>query len=350
MSKQELTLKDIIGIATDWFNFLLSKWKTIVLSGFIGLALGIGYSMISPKIYEAELTFALEEKGGAMNAYAGLASQFGLDISKGSESGAFVGENIMELFKSRLIMEAALLEPALFNGEKDLLINRYLKFHKIDEKLVANEVTKDLKFIEGQPREEFSRAQDSLLHAVSKKLKKENLFVFKVDKKLNIISMIVKSADEQFAKLYCEVLAKNVRDLYIETKTKKARKNVDLLTFKADSVQQVLNAEMYGAAANMDQNINLVRTELRVPYAKKQMNVELLTAVYAELLKNLELSKLSLQREEPIIQLIDRPIYPLNYSKPGKTKSGIIGGILFGFLSVLFFVVKRQYSIIMQEQ
>jgi uncharacterized protein involved in exopolysaccharide biosynthesis len=342
---EEITVKQMIIASKRTLNHLLSKWKLIVVWGVIGGLTGLSYSLLSKKVYEAELTFALEEKSGGLGGYAAIASQFGIDLGKGSESGAFVGENIIELFKSRLIIENALLNEVNFSDGKDLLINRFLKMNVDEDKL------QDLFFQPQQSnRANFSRSQDSVLAMVSNAIKKDLLVVDKINKRLNIIKVSVQSRDEEFSKLFCEQLAKNVSELYVETKTRRSRANIAILEFKVDSVRQALNNEMYGAAINMDENLNPARSELRVPYMKKQMNVQLLTTVYGELLKNLELSKLSLMREEPIIQIIDKPIYPLKYKRPGKIKSTIIFGFLSGFLIVAYTLLKLKYKEWMHEE
>jgi hypothetical protein len=342
---EEITVKQLIYSIHGVFNHLLSKWKMIVVAGVLGGALGLSYSLLSKKIYEAELTFALEEKSGGLGGYAAIASQFGIDLGKGGESSAFVGENIVELFKSRLIIENALLNEVSFSDGRDLLVNRFLKMTTDEDAL--QEVLFDQKQLN---REGFTRAQDSVLYKVSQAIKKDLLAVDKINKRLNIIKINVSTNDEEFSKLFCEQLVKNVSELYVETKTKRSRANVSLLEFKVDSVRQALNAEMYGAAINMDENLNPARSELRVPYMKKQMNVQLLTTVYGELLKNLELSKLALMRDEPIIQVIDKPIYPLKYKKPGKIKSTIIFGFLSGFLIVGYLLFKLKYEEWMHEE
>lgn len=341
-----MTVKQLIHAIQSMVRYLFSKWKVIVLAGTIGGLLGLTYSLLSKKVYEAELTFALEEKSGGLGGYAAIASQLGIDLGKGSESSAFVGENIVELFKSRLIIENALLNEVSFSNGKDLLVNRFLKMNIEDE-----DVLKEALFDKNQiSREGFSRSQDSVLYNVSQTIKKNMLAVDKINKRLNIIKINVSTKDEEFSKLFCEQLVKNVSELYVETKTKRSRANVSLLEFKVDSVRQALNNEMYGAAINMDENINPARSEIRVPYMKKQMNVQLLTTVYGELLKNLELSKLALMREEPIIQVIDKPIYPLKYKKPGKIKSTLIFGFLSGFLVVGYLLFKLKYEEWMHEE
>jgi paraquat-inducible protein B len=127
-----------------------------------------------------------------------------------------------------------------------------------------------------------------------------------------------------------------VSTYYIETKTKKMRVTVNLLQNKVDSVRRELYGEMNTAAQNQDNNLNLIRSKARVPNARTQMNIQSLSAMYAELSKNLELSKFTLMREEPLIQIIDKPILPLKKNRVGKEKGILIGFILGGLLSVLY--------------
>ena len=68
---------------------------------------------------------------------------------------------------------------------------------------------------------------------------------------------------------------------------------------------------------------------------QKQMKVTMLTTLYGELIKNLELLKTMSAREEPLITIIDRPHYPLRV-RESKLKSAIIGGFLGVFLTLLF--------------
>ena len=92
----EISLKELILKIIEWKNYLLSKWKMILFYGLAGGLLGFIYASLTNKIYVAELSYALEEKSSSMSSYAGIASQFGLDLGKG-EGGAFSGDNIPEL-------------------------------------------------------------------------------------------------------------------------------------------------------------------------------------------------------------------------------------------------------------
>ena len=344
-SKKEnsISLKELVILLSGWKNFLLSKWKTIVLFGILGALIGLTYALLAKKTYIAEITFSLDDKGGNMSAYAGIASQFGIDLGKGEQGVFNTSDNIVEIFKSRIITENTLLTPVTINGKKDLLINRYIQFNKLEEDWEKEDAEK-LKFVMDVPRSKYTLEQDSLLYIVSKDIRKYALSVEKVDKKLSIIDMKFTSKDEQFAKFFSEIMVKNVTEFYVENKTRKLKANVSLLQNKVDSVKNALDNEMLNSALSQDQNQNPSRVQGRLPILKRQMNIQILTTMFGELLRNLELTKLTLMREEPLIQLIDRPIFPLQFKKPGKIISFILGGFLGAFLTISYYIVKKVYD------
>ena len=284
------------------------------------------------------MSFVLEEKGGG--SLSTLAAQFGLGGIGGGDGGVFSGDNIIELLKSRFLIEKTLLSTVNINGKSDLLINRYILFNKLDKAWAKKINLAGLKFTNAD-RTQFTLEQDSVLDMISGGLIENNIAIVQQDKKLSIINISVASTDEVFAKVFSEKLIETVIDFYIETKTKKSRGNIMLLQNRADSVQRELNAAMYGRAQFGDQNMGLIRQQAAVPKLKQEMRVQMLGTLYGELVKNLEFAKLALMREEPLVQIIDQPILPLPKTRLGKLKAMVIGGFLFGFLSLLGFGGKK---------
>lgn len=332
-SEEEISLKELILKGIGWLNYLKSKWKTIFLASFIGGLLGLGYSFINKPIYTATLTFALEEKtAGGAGGLSSIASSFGLNLG-GGEGGAFAGDNIIELMKSRLLIEKTLLTKTRINDKDELIISRYITFNKLKEKWAKKPELANLSF-DSIYLTNHTRTQDSVLGDIQTSITKELLEVSKIDKKLSIISVKVKSEDEIFAKSFCDNLVKNVTDFYIETKVGKSRKNVQLLESRVDSVKQELDQAMYGRAIFADQNTGLIKQSAAVPKIKQEMRIQMLATMYGELVKNMEFSKLALMREEPLIQIIDRPIFPLSFEELSKAKSIVLGGVLLSLLSI----------------
>ncbi|MEN9369972.1 MAG: hypothetical protein RI952_837 [Bacteroidota bacterium] len=334
LQNDEISLKELIQKVAEWFAYFKSQWKIIFLAGILGGLLGLGYSYTKKTIYTAKLSFALEEKGSSANGLASVAAQFGLGGIGASGGGVFSGGNMIEFLKSRFLIEKTLLSTVSINGKSDLLINRYIKFNKLDQAWAKQIKLANLKF-NSADRANFTLQQDSVLGLISAGLISSNVTIAQQDKKLSIINISVKSTDEIFAKVFSEKLIETVSDFYIETKTKKSRSNVMLLQNRADSVQRELNAAMYGRAQFGDQNMGLIRQQAAVPKLKQEMRVQMLGTLYGELVKNLEFAKLTLMREEPLVQIIDQPILPLPKARLGKLKAMVLGGLLFGFLCLL---------------
>ncbi len=88
-------------------------------------------------------------------------------------------------------------------------------------------------------------------------------------------------------------------------------------------------------------NLNPALNVRRAPSARRQVDVQANTAILTELVKQTELAKVTLRKETPLIQVIDRPILPLKMEKFGKAKGLVLGVFLAGFLTVLFLIIRR---------
>ena len=130
------------------------------------------------------------------------------------------------------------------------------------------------------------------------------------------------SENEIFSKIFCESLARETSDFYIETKSKKSKINVDVLQKQVDSVKNALNGAITGVASEIDNvyNLNPAYNLKGAPSKRKQIDVQANTAILTNLVVQLELAKITLRKETPLIQLVDRPILPLGKEKFGKTK------------------------------
>ncbi|MES2560292.1 MAG: Wzz/FepE/Etk N-terminal domain-containing protein [Bacteroidota bacterium] len=350
ISSDEITLKELVQKIKEWVRYFKSKLKIIIIFGFLGFAVGLTQAFLDKPVYKAELVLALEDKGAGGGSYAGIASQFGIDLG-GAGGGAFSGENTIELMKSRNIIEKALLTPVEIDGKKDLLINRFIDFNELRKKWAKSNRPglENIQYVENEDRKLFGIAKDSVLYTVYKGIKKTDLTVEKIDKKLSIIKVTLKSKDEIFAKYFTEVLVNAASDLYVLTKTQKSKKNLEILEERLDSVKRELDKNIYAAASTKDQNYNIIRAKGNISFSQKQLNVQVLTTMYGELIKNTEIAKYTLMREEPLIQIIDTPIFPLEKTKLGKIKGALVGGILGTFFILLALAVVRLKTIFLTK-
>ncbi|WP_316802144.1 lipopolysaccharide biosynthesis protein [Pedobacter nototheniae] len=350
---EEITLREVILKIHEWWGYLLSKWLIILIFGLLGGALGFYYAYSKKAFYTATTTFVLEDEkgGGGFGNLAGLASMAGVDLG-GAGGGIFQGDNILQLYKSRTMLEKTLLTPIDINGEKQLLVEKYIDFNELRKKWVKKTELLNLRFsvdsLEG--RSSFlvpNRLRDSILGVIVMDINKNYLLVAKPDKKLSTIQVNVKAPDEFFAKAFNDELVKNVNDFYIQTKTKKSQDNVRILQLQTDSVRAVMNGAIYTAVAVSDAtpNLNPTRQVQRVvPTQRAQFSAETNKAVLGALVQNLEMSKMVLLKETPLIQVVDEPIYPLYKEKFSKAKGVVLGGGVSGLIIVMILVLRRKYK------
>ncbi len=345
IDNDEISLKELIQKIQEWIAYLKTQWKLIIGIAALGGIIGFVYASFQKPSYLATTTFVLEEdKGGGMGGAMGLASSFGFDLGGGG-GGLFTSSNIIELMKSRLVVEKTLLNPVNVAGKEISLADYYIQINELKEGWAKKPALANINFPVNADRTKFSLAQDSILQTISAGLTKSNLVIAQKDKKVSIISVTVKTESELFSKLFCEQLLKETSDFYIETKSKKSRLNVDILQHQADSIRAELNSAITGVATASDNvyNLNPALNVKRTPSTRRQVDVQANTAILTQLVAQLELSKVSLRKETPLVQLIDRPILPLEKDKVGRLKSLVLGGFLAGFLTVLYLVFGKLY-------
>ena len=345
-----VTVKSVIRKFGDNRRYLFAKWKVILVAVIIGGAIGYAYAYFKKIVYTAECTFVLgnsSKSGGGMSQYSALASLAGIDVGGGG--GLFDGDNITQLYQSRLMLEKTLLTKASFDGKQELLIDKFLEFNqyrdawKNDPKL--NIINFDI------PRANFTIQHDSLINLIVADINKNYLMVEKPDKKLSMVSIKVNSRDQLFSKAFTQTIVSTVNSFYIQTITKSALQNVLLLQHQADSVHRVLNYSIGTTASALDANPNpdpALQQVLRVPSQKRQVEVQASTAIYTEVVRNLEIARASLQRETPLIQVIDQPVLPLPNNRTGKFKSMVTGSLLAILIAVICLLTLRLYKGIME--
>jgi uncharacterized protein involved in exopolysaccharide biosynthesis len=345
MEKKEVSLKELIFEIKNIFNFLINRWKLIVITAGLGATVGLCISIFSKPNYVSSLKFVIDEekKGGGL---ASIASSFGLGGVAGGTS-LFSSPNIIEFLKTRSMVEKTLLRPVSEKKYNNTAYaNLYIRESGLYEKWNSIPELKNISFSVGENREKFSRVKDSLLGVVYGRFLDGELTVTQPNEDNSIIVINVSTKSEVFSKNFPTELINLASTYYTETKTKKAKSSVDVLQKQVDSIRTELYSSMGSAASASDQifGLNPTMNVQRVPSAKQQTEVKVNGVILEELVKNLEISKMNLLNETPIINIIDEPIYPLTIERIRKIKGILIGGIISGFLIIVFLLVRRFFK------
>lgn len=334
----EVSLKYILLQIKDWFYYLLSKWLILLIAGIIGGSLGLWYAYSSKPTYTAPLSFILSNND-ANAGLMGLASQFGVDLGTGGND-AFMGDNIISLMTSRNMVQKAMLQKAPQKNET--LINMLVKDMKLNASWDKYPRTKG-SFPFPDDAAKMTYVQDSLCRGIYEMVRDNFLTVDRPDKTLSVYAVSTTCKNELFSHYLTTGLVNVTSRFYIDTKTSVARNSLNMLMHEADSMRAILGASVAGAAKVYDNtyNLNPAYQVQRAPAQEGQLRVGALATAYGEVLKNLELAKISLQKETPLYQIIDEPHLPLVAKKPSKLIMLLAGGILAGILVAGFFIVRR---------
>jgi hypothetical protein len=329
----DMSLKEIFNWVKKWFFYVKKKWLWVVVFGLIGGTLGYMYARRAKPKYSATLTFVLstEKSGGSLS---GLASQFGLDMGGGSSSDVFSGDNIIGLMKSRNMITKTLLKPLpIKEGNLANLISKHLEMDK--GWLLKPRTQKEFPF----PSDEnaLTPLQDSLLRELHSVVSTLLVNVSRPDKKQSFYQVTSTAYNEQVAFYLTKYLVETTANFYISTKTSIARLNLNMLQHEADSLRSLLGGTISSVANTMDMtfNMNPAFQSNRSSAQEGQVRATALGTAYSEVLKNLELAKISVQKETPLYQIIDQPTLPLEVINLSR-RVYAFGALAFASFVILF--------------
>ena len=129
--------------------------------------------------------------------------------------------------------------------------------------------------------------------------------------------------------------------MYISYQTKQSTNTISFLQNRADSVFVELEKAEQEFARVKDINQRIIKASGRLKELQLMRNVEVLNTMYLELVKNIEVSKLTLLNQTPIIQVIDKPILPLEDTKMSILLVLLITIFISTTFSVIYIVLKK---------
>ncbi|MFM2392902.1 MAG: hypothetical protein RLZZ546_884, partial [Bacteroidota bacterium] len=332
---QTIKYPELKEIIKRFITYFIGQWKLIAIITIITSSVGLIYGKLQPSSYKATATFIVEDKSGSRGGgLSGLASQFGIDVGglTGGGAGLFDGDNILEIMKSRAIIEKVLLSKI----EEDIpqkgqtIADYYLTVSGMDKSLASKNITaKTLNFAALEEDSKHTLIQDSVLYLMYSAINK-NLNVEKKNKKSSIITLEVSSSDQFFSKIFEERLMKQTSDLYIDIKTGNLSRSIEKIQRKADSLQYTLNS-----TTDRRNYINL-----SIPNEGITRDKNVTSALYGEVVKNLETMKLTLINQTPVIQILDAPKFPL-FNQRTPARYFLLIGFAIGFVISLFYALYK---------
>lgn len=315
------------------FHALVQKWWLFVIIGLAAGLAGIYYASKQKIMYQSKLTFALDGGDGTgVSGAASLASQFGISLGSGNNE-LFSGDNILEILKSRRLVEQTLLSVDTFDNKPVTFIQYFLDQKKdLNAKALP---AKEISFPAGQPRSTFTYQQDSVLYDCYNKFVNSYIVADKPDRKFDIYEVNITNASEKLTKDFTDRLVAETNDFYIKICTQKAKQTLDILERRVQTMKGKVDSSLGGRAEMQDVNLNPAFSAAAVPILKEQANIQVYSSAYAEMFKNLEIAKYQYLKQIPLMQIIDDANYPMKKIKVGKLKTAVVFAFVACFMTLL---------------
>jgi len=309
------------------------KFTILIIATCIGAVLFL-YAKISPRIYTSSATvFPLNASSESSNAASALTNMLGLSETPKS----FVQEasiNIVELALSRNTREAVALQRLpKFNNKRiaELLIEQYNK----NKSFLAPAII---------------MSTDSQKLATDAALLIQNNINAKMNKN-GILEINFSNSDEKLVGPINYKFVEIVSEFYKELKIRKAKLDFDFISTKLDSFQLAMNNfdNKSIGVSNRTMFVDPDKLQYQLPKDNLSNDKNRVQRQRDAAIDNREEALWRLQKETPIIAMLDKPEAPFDSQKPSAVLYALIGFFVGGLLISFLFIFNLLYAYVKFE-
>lgn len=340
---EDLTVRDLILAFRRYRNEALRMWWLYLVCFLLigGYLLYRAWS--APVTYEARLTFMVnEEEGGGFGGMSSVLGQLGLGRARAGSR--YNLDKIVELAKSRKIIQQVLLSPPVDDPEKGFIGNALIEEYKLDEKWAENDSSMQGFRFTHDSVPVFNEQERKALLALHGKCvggeKQEGLTNASYNDLSGILSLTCKTTNEELSVDIARLHFAKLGQFYIDQAIERQQKTYDLVRAKVDSIAGELSGVDVSLAVYTDASNNLFSRVDQVKGTRLQRDIIKLSTMQAEAVKNMEYAEFMLKNSRPVIQELDIPISPLQGTKPSLKKAFLIGALV-AFVVASILIVGR---------
>ena len=349
----------------DLIALIKSLWiskKFIIKLTATFAALGVVVALLSPIEYTASSTFIPQSsQAGSSSNLSGVASLVGISLG-GNISGNEIPPSLYpQIIQSTTYKRDVLELPLKISSEKpSVLLKDYMlqKNSSSDFLGTVKKYTIMLPFtiLSAIKGEEKNSNYNSSSYAMSVSSEEEGLFEnltgilkLSVNSKERFVTLSASMEDPLVSAIIAkgaqEILQKNIINYKIKSASEQLEFNQKLLDLKKiefDSLQNKL-------ALFRDSNLNIVDSRFQNKLSGLESEFNIVSAVYQEVSKQLEQSKLQVSRDTPVFSVIKKVTIPNQRSAPKRSLTVVIYSFIGFILGCGFVLAKTPFLKIIKE-
>ncbi len=350
--EDEITLKELILKVVEYLKEILRRWWMIPICCLIsGLFFSRVYLSHIPQ-YGAQLTFMLDEDASGGGGLGGLNELLG-GLGGGANTSGLL--KIVQLFKSRIVIDNSILETAVVNGKSDLLANHFLAeygwkelINDFNGNLLKNFTDVENFRIENNELDSLTQQERIMMKVLYYTIVGHRNIKFtapvvstNLDEDSGIMTLSTITTSEDLTLGIGDAIYEKLSSFFINKAVEKQKKLYDIIQFKKDSVGAALKLAEYKLADFEDKNRKMATYKGFLEKMKLQREKTILSVMYSSIVKNMEAADFALRSKTPYVQVIDRPFRPLS---PSRVYFGltVIKAIFVGVMLAIFLIVIRK--------
>ena len=349
----------------DLIALIKSLWiskKFIIKLTATFAALGVVVALLSPIEYTASSTFIPQSsQAGSSSNLSGVASLVGISLGGNISSNEIPPSLYPQIIQSTTYKRDLLKLPLKISSEKpSVLLKDYMlqKNSSSDFLGTVKKYTIMLPFtiLSAIKGEEKNSNYNSSSYAMSVSSEEEGLFEnltgilkLSVNSKERFVTLSASMEDPLVSAIIAkgaqEILQKNIINYKIKSASEQLEFNQKLLDLKKiefDSLQNKL-------ALFRDSNLNIVDSRFQNKLSGLESEFNIVSAVYQEVSKQLEQSKLQVSRDTPVFSVIKKVTIPNQRSAPKRSLTVVIYSFIGFILGCGFVLIKTPFLQIIKE-
>ncbi|MCH8247668.1 MAG: chain-length determining protein, partial [Bacteroidetes bacterium] len=320
IAEDEISILDLLVVLARQKRTVV---RTVMWFGIVGLLIAV----FSSSEYTSSATVIREVEDGSGAASSALDALRGFGIGVGGASSGLTADAYPDIVKSREVRLAVARDTFRFSGRDEEMtfveyVDRYPGFFSRIREYTIGLPGKIVRAISGAPALDFAGSsgimvltaeEENTIERISEMLRTSE----DLDSGLMTISVISNDRllSVQLALSFVDQLVERVRAVY----TEKSRQNLDFIQERFEEAELKLAGADSALAQFEDRNVGVTSARLETERQRLQRQVTFKTQLYSDLQTQLTHTEIELQRAEPVITVLERPVAPLEASGPRRS-------------------------------
>ena len=319
-----MNILDILERLQEYLSHLLKNWSWILLFTFSVASLMLLHGLSKPPFVTARATFHPTSEKGSAGIESGLTQFFGLPGQEGSELTYMKG-----LLTSRSLNRTLVADTIIFKGEKRLLADLLLEYSPRFTSLPSR-----IESWTKPPLDLEKLGINQKIHRAANAAQR-SLVISNTETGFGMIT--VSFYNPVITSILCERYLVLLQRYYAEQKARKGNQQLQFLARRADSLKRELDTANYKIARYREGGRFNIRFRDEITPAQLESEASLLSQMYVSLYASQEQARAQLQRDLPVVQVIDPPMPPFPTTRANLLLHFMIGLFLGLGLSLVLF-------------